>query len=186
MNPVRNLSLFLLALAWGCSALLAQPFAQGEHTIGISRLGISGSFGDPVTQGRFFRPVVVLRYGYAVADQITVGSDVGVDLAYVSNFQGSSVVWTGVLMPYLRAQLGRDELSFFLEGGLGFNRRFRQIAFLSPWVYQVRALVGVTYRPSMRWSVDLGIGYLFRYSVDAPVPWSNTPTPRLGFNLHFR
>ena len=177
---------FLTILLIAGSSLQAQNFLAGEHTVGISRLGIAGTLRDPLTGGAFFRPVIVMRYGYNLQDYITIGSDVGADLALVNNSQsGGTLVWTGIFRPYARAQMGSGDLSFFLEGGAGINYRFWNISSLSPWVYQLQALVGVTYRPAIWWSLDIGIGYGLRYEVN-PGFWYNGSVPRLGFNLHFQ
>lgn len=177
---------FLLGLALVLiSPLRAQYFQAGEHVLGISRLGISGSLGDPLTGGNFFRPVAVLRYGYHLQDNFSLGSDVGGDLALVNNGQtGATLVWTGIFRPYLRQQLGQDELSFFVEGGAGILYRFWNIPGISPWVYQLQAVAGLTYRPSQVFSLDLGLGYSFRYEV-TPGFWFNNTIPRIGANLHF-
>ena len=175
---------FLLFLAYMQSPLLGQNFEPGEHTLGISRIGITGTLGDPLTGGAFFRPVLVLRYGYQFGENAIVGMDVGGDLAAVSNgTTGGTLVWTGIALPYLRYQIGKDELSFFLEGSGGVNYRFWNLANLSPWVLQARAIVGLTYRPNNFWSLDVGLGYQLSY--DASVDFvRNGSTPRLGFNFY--
>jgi hypothetical protein len=181
---MRHLLLWLLLLSGLLlSAQSAAYFEAGENLLGLQGLRLSGVLGDPTTGNNQVAVGTDLRYGYMADDALMIGVMVGYD--YVRILSANQVIRVNAITPSLfgRYYFSRQTWSLFGELGVGTRRYLKRIVSrLSRWNF-IYGLIGFAYRPSDRFSFDLGIGYELRRF---PLGINDyRARPNIGVNLHY-